>query len=169
MESGDNLGVRDGVSEPRQKKGNSVLERQMKSVELFAGVGGLALGLSAAGFRHEAVIEYDNDACRTICVNQDLSRLGVDDWPLHCCDVRDFDYSRLSGIDLLAGGVPCQPFSIAGKHRGHEDDRNMFPEMIRAVRELRPKAVLIENVRGLKRRSFLRYFGYIVLMLTYPE
>lgn len=142
----------------------------MRSVELFAGAGGLALGLSLAGFRHEAVVEYDDEACRTIETNQSAETLGVRDWPLYRCDVRKFDYTTISKpIDLLAGGVPCQPFSIGGKHLGHEDGRNMFPEMVRAVRELKPKAVLVENVRGLKRRSFMKYFGYIELMLTYPE
>ena len=142
----------------------------MRSVELFAGAGGLALGLSLAGFRHEAVVEYDDDACRTIEANKRAGKVSIEDWPLYHCDVRSFDYSKISKpIDLLAGGVPCQPFSIAGKHLGHGDGRNMFPEMIRAVRELRPKAVLVENVRGLKRRSFMKYFGYIELMLTYPE
>ncbi|MGB9197357.1 MAG: DNA cytosine methyltransferase, partial [Terriglobales bacterium] len=139
----------------------------MRSVELFAGAGGLALGLSLAGFRHEAVVEYDDDACRTIEANKRAGKVSIEDWPLYHCDVRSFDYSKISKpIDLLAGGVPCQPFSIAGKHLGHGDGRNMFPEMIRAVRELRPKAVLVENVRGLKRRSFMKYFGYIELMLT---
>jgi DNA (cytosine-5)-methyltransferase 1 len=142
----------------------------MRSVELFAGAGGLALGLSFAGFRHEAVVEYDDDACRTIEANRRAGVAAAKDWPLHRCDVRTFDYSKISKpIDLLAGGVPCQPFSIGGKHLGHEDGRNMFPEMIRAVRELRPKAVLVENVRGLKRRSFMKYFGYLELMLTYPD
>jgi len=132
----------------------------MKSVELFAGAGGLALGLSLAGFRHEAVVEYNDEACRTIEANKRAKVVAAADWPLHCCDVRNFSYAKLSKpIDLLAGGVPCQPFSIAGKHLGHEDGRNMFPEMVRAVRELRPKAVLVENVRGLKRRSFMKYWN----------
>jgi DNA (cytosine-5)-methyltransferase 1 len=162
--------MRDRISENGKEKTEDFSKVTMKSVELFAGAGGLALGLSAAGFHHGAVIEYDEDSCRTIRVNQQAGLLGVAKWPLHHSDVRDFDYSSFSGnIDLLAGGVPCQPFSIAGKHLGQDDSRNMFPEMIRAVREIRPKAVLVENVRGLKRRSFLRYFGYIELMLTYPE
>ena len=72
-------------------------------------------------------------------------------------------------VDLLAGGVPCQPFSIGGKHKGHEDARNMFPEMARAIRILKPLALIVENVRGLARPSFSKYFGYIKLMLSYPE
>ncbi|MBZ0253716.1 MAG: DNA cytosine methyltransferase, partial [Candidatus Methylomirabilis sp.] len=72
-------------------------------------------------------------------------------------------------VDLLAGGPPCQPFSLGGKHRAYNDERDMFPEVVRAVRELRPKAILIENVKGLTRQSFARYFFYIELQLTHPE
>ena len=139
----------------------------MRSVELFAGAGVLALGLANAGFRHEAVVERDQNACGTIREN---TKRGVIDWPLFEVDVRNFDYSSYrGGIDLLAGGPPCQPFSIGGKHRGFGDTRNMFPEAIRAVRELKPKAILFENVKGLLRESFAKYFEYIVLQITYPE
>ena len=141
----------------------------MQSVELFAGAGGLALGISRAGFRHLAVVEWDEDACNTL--NENKSRVPeMRDWPVIQADVRRLDFSGFpENIDLLAGGVPCQPFSIGGKHRGDADERNMFPEMVRAIRTLKPKAVLIENVRGLARPSFSRYFGYIELMLMYPE
>ena len=85
-------------------------------------------------------------------------------------DVSTFDYSLLTDrVDLLSGGPPCQPFSIGGKHRGHQDERNMFPEVLRGIRSLRPRAVLIENVKGLLRQSFAEYLGYIVLQITYPE
>ena len=85
-------------------------------------------------------------------------------------DVRDYDYGSVKGeIDLVSGGPPCQPFSLGGKHRGYRDDRNMFPQAIRAVRELRPRAFLFENVRGLTRPAFSNYFEYIRLQLTYPE
>lgn len=142
----------------------------MKAVELFAGVGGLAMGVSNAGFTHEAVVEWNRDACQTIKYNQRRMNEPVVDWPVFQSDVRAFDFSELpEDIDLLAGGPPCQPFSIGGKHRGHGDDRNMFPEFIRFIRQLRPRAVLIENVRGLLRRSFSRYFEYIILQTTYPE
>lgn len=125
------------------------------------------MGISHAGFRHEAVVEWDRNACGTIREN---SRRAVIDWPLHQCDVRAFDYAAIpSGIDLLAGGPPCQPFSIGGKHGGSLDARDMFPEAVRAVRELRPKAVLFENVKGLLRESFSKYFEYIILQITYPE
>ena len=139
----------------------------MRSIELFAGAGGLALGVSHAGFRHEAVVEWDQNACGTIREN---NRRGVIDWPLFETDVRNFDYSSFrDAVDVLAGGPPCQPFSIGGKHRGYSDDRNMFPEAVRAVRELKPKAVLFENVKGLLRESFAKYFEYIVLQITYPD
>jgi len=141
----------------------------LRSVEIFSGAGGLALGIARAGFEHLAVVEWDGDACRTMRENQGrVKEMRI--WPVHHCDVRDFDFTSLpEGIELLAGGVPCQPFSIGGKHLGQEDERNMFPELISAVRKLRPKAVLVENVRGLARPSFAKYFGYIELMLTYPE
>jgi DNA (cytosine-5)-methyltransferase 1 len=85
-------------------------------------------------------------------------------------DARKFDYGTIpDGLDLLAGGPPCQPFSLGGKHGGHMDERNMFPEAVRAVRELRPKAFIFENVKGLLRQSFASYFEYIILQLTYPE
>ncbi len=142
----------------------------MRSLELFSGVGGLALGISRAGFEHEAVVEWDREACNTIRENQRRCVIPVVHWPLYHMDVRQFDYRSIkSGIDLLAGGPPCQPFSLGGKHRGQNDERNMFPETIRAVRELKPRAVLIENVKGLLRESFAKYFGYILLQLQYPD
>lgn len=142
----------------------------MRSVELFVGAGGLALGVSRAGFRHQAVVEWDQHACDTIRANQRGGVKHVVEWPLHQIDVRRFDYSTVRETpDLLAGGPPCQPFSLGGKHRGHDDRRDMFPEMARAIRELRPRAFLIENVRGLLRPSFARYFEYIILTLTYPD
>lgn len=143
----------------------------MRSVELFAGAGGLALGTARAGFRHEAVIELDADACHTIQANQRRGVPFVRDWPcLEPTDVKRFDFGSIrEGIDLLAGGVPCQPWSLGGKHRGFRDDRNLFPDVIRIVRQLRPKAILIENVKGLQRRSFTNYFEYIKLQLRYPE
>ncbi len=139
----------------------------MRSVELFAGAGGLALGISNAGFAHEAVVEWNVNACGTIRENNER---GVIHWPFHQADVSKFDYSGIaSNIDLLAGGPPCQPFSIGGKHRGYNDARDMFPEAVRAVRELKPKAVLFENVKGLLRQSFSKYLEYILLQITYPD
>lgn len=141
----------------------------MRSVELFGGAGGLAMGMASAGFKHDAVVEWDKEACFTIRENQKLHVKPMVDWPLFETDVRKFDYSKIpSGLDVLAGGPPCQPFSIGGKHRGSQDDRNMFPEAVRGVRELRPRAFIFENVRGLTRQSFATYFEYIKLQLSYP-
>lgn len=141
-----------------------------RSVELFTGAGGLALGVSRAGFRHEALVEVDPHACHTIRHNQSLGVWPAVDWPLVQRDVRQIDFAALAkDVDLLAGGPPCQPFSLGGKHAGHSDRRNMFPEAARAVRELCPRAFLFENVRGLVRPSFAHYYAYIVLQVTYPE
>ncbi|MGL4460856.1 MAG: DNA cytosine methyltransferase [Planctomycetia bacterium] len=141
----------------------------MNALELFAGAGGLALGTSNAGIRHKAVIERDHDACETIRENQRLGLKPVVDWPLHEVDVRSFDFQELGAIDLVAGGPPCQPFSIGGKHRGPTDSRNLFAEVVRAVRETQPKAVMIENVRGLLRPAFSKFFEYVLLQLSLPE
>lgn len=144
--------------------------REMRSVELFAGAGGLALGASQAGFTHEAVIEIDKLACATLRENQRLGVAHVRDWPIHEIDVANFAFTEIrSDIDLLTGGVPCQPFSCAGKGLGQIDHRNMFPEITRAVRALRPKAVLIENVKGLTRPIFQEYFEYVKTELRYPS
>jgi DNA (cytosine-5)-methyltransferase 1 len=138
------------------------------SLELFTGAGGLALGLSGAGFTHVAVIERDPIACQTIRSNQAAGIRPATDWPLAEEDVSSIDFTKYKGVDLLAGGPPCQPFAISGKRRAHSDDRNMFPEMIRAVREIQPPAVLIENVTGLLRGRLERYFEYLLLQLRFP-
>ena len=142
----------------------------MRSMELFAGAGGLSLGLTKAGFRHNLVLERDKDACETIRENQRRQHPLVSHIPLLELDAKKLDYSAYSSdIELLAGGPPCQPFSLGGKHQGHNDHRNLFPEIFRAVRELTPKVVLIENVKGLLRQSFSTFFEHILLQLTYPE
>ena len=141
----------------------------MRSVELFAGVGGLAIGMANAGFRHAAVIEWDRDACETFRENQRHHIHTVEGWPLHQCDVRGFDYGSIDGdVMVVSGGPPCQPFSLGGKHRGHLDERDMFPEAVRAVRELRPQAFIFENVKGLMREAFTDYFEYFHLQLCHP-
>ena len=142
----------------------------LTSIELFAGAGGLAIGMSRTGFEHAAVIEWDHDACETFRVNQRLHARGIKEWPLRECDARSFDYSEISNdVAVISGGPPCQPFSLGGKHRGHMDARDMFPEAVRAVRELRPKAFIFENVKGLLRESFSSYFEYVYLQLSHPE
>lgn len=142
----------------------------MNSVELFAGAGGLAMGATIAGFQHKAVIEWNKDSCDTIRQNQQLGETLVSDWPLFEMDARQFDYSTIADrIDLVAGGPPCQPFSLGGKHAGPMDTRDMFPEAVRAVRELKPGAFVFENVKGLLRDSFAKYFEYIILQLSHPD
>ena len=142
----------------------------MKSIELFAGAGGLALGASLTGFIPAAVIEWDKWACDTVRENQERRHPLVLDWPLHEQDVRTFDFSVFSGdIDLVAGGPPCQPFSLGGKHRAYSDKRDMFPSTIDTVRAVRPKAFLIENVKGLTRANFANYLQYTILQLNFPE
>lgn len=142
----------------------------MKSVELFAGAGGLAMGVSLAGFESLAVVEWDKWACDTIRENQRRGFPVVRDWPLWEGDVREFDWSSVpEGIELLAGGPPCQPFSMGGKHGAFGDRRDMFPATVEVVRQLRPKSFIIENVKGLTRSSFANYYQYILLQLEFPE
>lgn len=141
----------------------------MRSVELFAGAGGLAIGMSNAGFHHAAVIEWDHDACETFRENQQHRMHTVEQWPLYEGDVKNFEYREVGEVVVVSGGPPCQPFSLGGKHRGHMDKRDMFPEAVRAVRELRPKAFIFENVKGLMRETFSDYFEYIQLQLTHPS
>jgi DNA (cytosine-5)-methyltransferase 1 len=141
----------------------------MKCVELFAGAGGLALGASNLCIQHEAVVELNSHACNTIRANQHRGFGPVQDWPLLEIDVHKVDFTKWNGVvEIVTGGPPCQPFSIGGKHRGSTDRRNLFPEAVRAVREIRPKAFVFENVKGLTRASFGKYFNYILLQLTFP-
>ena len=146
------------------------------SVELFAGGGGLAMAVNRAGFRPLLVNEFVKHACDTLEANGAVPRgeeekvpAADEPWPLVRGDVRDLKMGYLQGeVDLLAGGPPCQPFSLGGIAKGDEDKRNMFPEMFRAIREIQPKAVICENVRGLLRPSFKPYFDYILRELEFP-
>jgi len=141
----------------------------LTSVELFTGAGGLALGTAAAGFRHRALVELDRDACATLRLNGNGAHL-LAEHPIEPTDVRTVDFTQFAGaLDLVAAGVPCQPFSLAGKHRGYRDERNLFPELFRAVAQARPRAVLVENVKGLLRPSFAAYFEYILLRMRRPN
>lgn len=122
----------------------------MRSIEICAGAGGQALGLEQAGFEHVALVEIDKDACATLRKNRP-------EWNVIEGDVKSFSAKKYVSIDLFAGGVPCPPFSVAGKQLGHEDDRDLFPEALRLVRECNPKAVMLENVRGLFDPKFKPY------------
>lgn len=124
------------------------------AVELCAGAGGQALGLEMAGFHHTALVEIDPHCCATL-------RLNRPQWNVIESDLRKFDGKPFKGIDLLAGGLPCPPFSKAGKQLGEGDERNLFPEAIRLVREMQPRAVMIENVRGILDAVFEDYRTYI--------
>ena len=134
----------------------------MNSIEIFSGAGGLAKGLELAGTKHKAFVEWNADACNTLRKNYD-SNLVFEG------DVRDFSFSDYHDVDILAGGPPCQPFSLGGKAKGFNDKRDMFPAAISAIRILMPKAFIFENVKGLLRDSFSEYFEYILLQLKYPE
>lgn len=142
----------------------------MKSIELFAGVGGLGLGLHLAGFEPAAVIERDRACCDVLRGNQARGVAAVVDWPLIEADTRDVDFRRYAGaVRLVSGGPPCQPFSLGGRHGAHADPRDMFPEAIRAVREAAPLAFLFENVKGLTRSNFRDYLDYVRRQLECPE
>ncbi|MFG1879345.1 DNA cytosine methyltransferase [Sphaerisporangium sp. NPDC049003] len=149
------------------------------SVELFAGGGGLAMAVARAGFRPLLLNEFAKWACETLVANgakpYDIEgeRPPIptpgERPPLLRGDVAKAEFDHLVGlVDVLAGGPPCQPFSLGGTGRGDEDHRNGFPHMFRAVREMRPKVVICENVRGLLRQSFVPYFEYIKRELTLP-
>lgn len=142
----------------------------MKSLELFAGAGGLGIGLHEAGFHPVNVIEWDRYCCDTIRENKARHIGAVANWHLTEGDVADVDFRQYEGkVRLVSGGPPCQPFSLGGKHRAHKDERDMFPEAIRAVRQVRPDAFVFENVKGLTRSTFRNYFDYIRLQLEHPE
>lgn len=143
--------------------------KDLRSIELFTGAGGLALGLEGSGWRHVGLVERDKHACSTIVLNESKGHPLAKGWILHESDVRDLRYKKItSAVEMVAGGPPCQPFSLGGKHRAYNDHRDMFPEAVRAVRELKPECFLFENVKGLLRQSFSTYFGYVLLQLTYP-
>lgn len=128
----------------------------LTSIEICAGAGGQALGLESAGFTHTILVEYEADYCNCLRYNRP-------DWDVRCEDVRNFDGRPFRDkIDLLAGGVPCPPFSVAGKQLGNEDERDLFPEMLRLVEEINPRAVMIENVRGLLDPKFDSYRASIL-------
>lgn len=133
----------------------------MRSLELFSGAGGLAKGLELAGFQHSAFVEFNKHACASLYENFDAGKVFFG-------DIRNFDLGALNDVDVVAGGPPCQPFSLGGKHRSDQDSRDMFPYAIRAIEQLTPKAFVFENVKGLLRESFSDYFEYIILRLTYP-
>ena len=130
------------------------MRRPLTCVEICAGAGGQALGLAMAGFVHVALVEYEQEYCNVLKANRP-------EWNVICADVHKFDGHPYEGVDLLAGGVPCPPFSVAGKQLGKDDERDLFPEAIRLIREIRPRAVMLENVRGFLDSGFEEYRDHI--------
>lgn len=122
----------------------------MQSIEICAGAGGQALGLELAGFDHADLVEYEPPACASL-------RLNRPHWNVIEGDVRNYSAKHMRGIDLVSGGVPCPPFSHAGKQLGADDERDLFPEALRLVEECKPQAVMLENVRGLMDPMFHNY------------
>ncbi len=144
-----------------------------KSVELFAGAGGLGIGLAKSGFEPQLVVEHNKWCCDTLRENHEIlakRHRPQNPWPVLEGDVRKVEFARFEGqLDLISGGPPCQPFSLGGRHRAYDDARDMFPEAVRALREARPKAFVFENVKGLMRASFQNYFEYVQLQMEHPE
>lgn len=141
----------------------------MLSAELFAGCGGLALGMSRAGFKHAYMAEFDHDAVETVLHNKLKDVEHVRDWPMALKDVREIDWKNVATLDLVSGGPPCQPFGIGGKKLGQDDHRDMWPEAIRAIREAKPRMFLFENVRNLAGPRFRSYLNWIVSNLARPS
>lgn len=148
-----------------------------KSIELFAGAGGLGIGLAAAGFEPQLVVEYNRWCCDTLrdnrrsLIDREASITDQENsWHVVEGDVREVDFRQHEDkLDLISGGPPCQPFSLGGQHRAYDDTRDMFPQAVRAVREAKPKAFIFENVKGLMRASFQNYFEYVQLQMEHPE
>lgn len=144
----------------------------MRSVELFGGAGGLALGAQLAGLESVAFVEWDRWACDTVRENAAHNYPLVRDWKVHEGDIRGYDWESLGGredIAVVTGGPPCQPFSMGGKARSADDSRDMFPAAVDVIRELRPQGFVLENVRGLMRTAFANYFQLILLRLRHPN
>lgn len=131
----------------------------LTSIEICAGGGGQALGLEQAGFEADALVEIDAPSCATLRHNRPK-------WNVIEKDVRDFEATAYDGIDLFAGGVPCPPFSIAGKQLGKDDERDLFPEALRLIKQCNPKAVMLENVRGFLGTNFEEYRAHLKAKLS---
>lgn len=143
----------------------------MKCIEIFSGCGGLAFGMSKSGFNHKKMVEFNSDAIKTIVFNKSIGVDHVVNWPISEPEnISDVDWSFFTKkIDVIAGGPPCQPFGIGGKKNGHQDKRDMWPETIRAIREVRPNGFLFENVRNLAGPKFKEYLEWITYNLMYPS
>lgn len=148
----------------------AIIDNPWRSAEIFTGCGGLALGMSRAGFQHALMAEIDSSAVETAEHNKARGLDHILSWPIERADVRDIDWIALAGkLTIIAGGPPCQPFGIGGKKRGHKDDRDLWPEAIRAIREAKPDGFLFENVRNLAGPKFKTYLDWIVSHLQRPS
>ncbi|WP_234397296.1 DNA cytosine methyltransferase [Polynucleobacter asymbioticus] len=162
--TGQTFGMNKSLADIHTKHNDDALKVKCKtmnkltSIEICAGAGGQALGLELAGFEHEAAIEIDKNACATL-------RLNRPNWNVIEADLKEISVKNFKGIDLFAGGVPCPPFSIAGKQLGENDERDLFPDALRMISECNPKAVLLENVRGLSSPKFNDYRMRIIQRL----
>lgn len=135
------------------------MTKEFNAIDLFSGAGGLSLGLNMAGWNVHAALEFNETAIETHSLNLPNAK--------HMCeDVRSINFKQFKGIDLVAGGPPCQPFSVSGKQLGSNDTRDMIPEFIRAVKEAKPKAFLMENVAGLTTQKFMPYLEAQLLELS---
>src|SRR5579864_1388613 len=132
--------------------------KKLTTLELCAGAGGQALGLEQAGIEHVALVEIDEHACQTL-------RLNRPKWNVIQDDIAEFDPSPYVGVDIVSGGLPCPPFSVAGKQLGQRDERNLFPAAIRIISKVRPRAVMIENVRGILDAVFEDYRTHLARQL----
>ena len=148
MFEADELAAKVCISHIEMRKAQEA--RKPTCVEICAGAGGQAIGLERAGFAHVALVEYESEYC-------DVLRNNNPKWNVICADVHKFDGHPYEGVDLFAGGVPCPPFSVASRQLGEADERDLFPEAIRLIGEIKPKAIMIENVRGLLDPKFDEY------------
>ena len=123
------------------------MHNSLTSVEICAGAGGQAVGLENAGFEHLVAVEIDEFAVQTLRVNRPH-------WNVVEADVLEFDPEPYVGADLFAGGVPCPPFSIAGQQLGEDDERDLFPRALEMIKQIDPRAVMLENVKGLGQKRF---------------
>lgn len=142
----------------RAKMPRAKNRQRLSVLELCAGAGGQALGYEQAGIEHAGLVELDKNACATL-------RRNRPSWNVIEQDLNTFDGAAFKGVDIIAGGLPCPPFSVAGKQLGRSDERNLFPPMIRLVDQIRPRAVMIENVRGILDAVFIDYRLYIATEL----
>lgn len=144
------------------------LDNSPTSLELFSGCGGLALGVARAGFNHLLLVERNAEAAATVASNAVRGVEHVAKWPYKMLDVREVDWTHYRGVDVVAGGPPCQPFGIGGKALGPDDERDMWPEAVRAVREAEPMAFAFENVFGMLRDRFESYVAWVKACLERP-